>query len=651
MAPRVLGALFALVAAAAFAASIATSAWWSGPPTVDGHERTVQVVHVGLLGAQGCNPGGEGGCETIEVSDNARLTSYGVLAMHALATLFALLLAISAWRVGDGRKGLAKASLVVTILAALGAGAMIALGPEIQAGEAVVEVPLGYGLYILGGGVVSSFLASILARRIEPEPLRLKSSASSTANAAPPDIRDILRADHEGVRPSAPHMFEGAPQLRPLYDAAGVPPTPPAPFVPTRAPTPLPRAAIDVLTGKATPPPLDQRPKSPSTPPPPIQRPDAFATTMPAPSMPPRNKPVTSPPRPKPPSKAPPSPKVDLAGPTLNAPRKQPRAKTLPSGTDPGTKRPTQPPPVRSPEPQLRQSAPTLAHAVPPMPTMDNQPPPSVLPAQRAETDNDDRLAEGLRETAHVTAVEIDHEAKAKAQHARITSQRGSAPAIKSSPIKPLVPPPAKKPRVQTEEARTGQHDAIAGDITETGVEIPQPPSGNIITGEERALSTVQREVARAPTDDPFDAREVTIPPNPSPVHAPISETFPVARISELVPASVVPDEGPENTSQTQAAPEADDLMSTMQREKTPIPTLGAHEANRLSSDTPVSGTVMPGSPRAMSTASPSLPPPKNITVDTVPSGPTPACPQCESPMAWVEEHLRFYCKSCRMYF
>ena len=50
-----------------------------------------------------------------------------------------------------------------------------------------------------------------------------------------------------------------------------------------------------------------------------------------------------------------------------------------------------------------------------------------------------------------------------------------------------------------------------------------------------------------------------------------------------------------------------------------------------------------------LSTAPASLPPPKTATLPV--SGPTPACPQCESPMAWVEEHLRFYCKSCRMYF
>ena len=50
-----------------------------------------------------------------------------------------------------------------------------------------------------------------------------------------------------------------------------------------------------------------------------------------------------------------------------------------------------------------------------------------------------------------------------------------------------------------------------------------------------------------------------------------------------------------------------------------------------------------------LSTAPASLPPPRVTSVQT--NGPTPACPQCEAPMAWVEEHLRFYCKQCRMYF
>ena len=50
-----------------------------------------------------------------------------------------------------------------------------------------------------------------------------------------------------------------------------------------------------------------------------------------------------------------------------------------------------------------------------------------------------------------------------------------------------------------------------------------------------------------------------------------------------------------------------------------------------------------------ISTASEALPPPKEEK--TAHGGPQPACPQCEAPMNWVEEHLRFYCKSCRMYF
>jgi hypothetical protein len=49
-----------------------------------------------------------------------------------------------------------------------------------------------------------------------------------------------------------------------------------------------------------------------------------------------------------------------------------------------------------------------------------------------------------------------------------------------------------------------------------------------------------------------------------------------------------------------------------------------------------------------ISTAPTSLPPPPEAQTT---GGPSPACPQCEAPMSWVEEHLRFYCKSCRMYF
>ena len=75
-----------------------------------------------------------------------------------------------------------------------------------------------------------------------------------------------------------------------------------------------------------------------------------------------------------------------------------------------------------------------------------------------------------------------------------------------------------------------------------------------------------------------------------------------------------------------------------------PIPTIERQQPSAMA----LLETLPQQSP--ISTA-PELPPPKKLAAADVPTGPTPACPQCESPMAWVEEHLRFYCRDCRMYF
>jgi hypothetical protein len=99
-----------------------------------------------------------------------------------------------------------------------------------------------------------------------------------------------------------------------------------------------------------------------------------------------------------------------------------------------------------------------------------------------------------------------------------------------------------------------------------------------------------------------------------------------------------------EYTSPTRLPDSLDDDDSSS---KTPIPTL-----ERITvPQTPIvdAPADRPATKPPVSTAPTSLPPPKKIA--EVPSGPTPACPQCESPMAWVEEHLRFYCRECRMYF
>jgi hypothetical protein len=86
------------------------------------------------------------------------------------------------------------------------------------------------------------------------------------------------------------------------------------------------------------------------------------------------------------------------------------------------------------------------------------------------------------------------------------------------------------------------------------------------------------------------------------------------------------------------------------QRETTPAPT-SAPAAAAAPGPTAAASRGGPSEQPSVpiSTAPATLPPPK--TTELVTTGPTPACPQCEAPMQWVDEHLRFYCKLCRMYF
>jgi len=109
-----------------------------------------------------------------------------------------------------------------------------------------------------------------------------------------------------------------------------------------------------------------------------------------------------------------------------------------------------------------------------------------------------------------------------------------------------------------------------------------------------RPLWTKQRSVARAATEDAFDPRHTDLAGN--------SEVSLVDEADSIAPVTDVHD----------------------------VPT----DAELAAS---------------LSTAPSTLPPPSAESVAA--AGPTPACPQCDAPMAWVEEHLRFYCKQCRMYF
>jgi hypothetical protein len=113
--------------------------------------------------------------------------------------------------------------------------------------------------------------------------------------------------------------------------------------------------------------------------------------------------------------------------------------------------------------------------------------------------------------------------------------------------------------------------------------------------------------------------------------------------LDAAVEAAGTPDEPVDPTDENQRAVSASDAQSVM----TPAPVvLVAPAPAPPAMAPPARDRPIPKLP--ISTAPDSLPPPKDHKEQT---GPSPACPQCESPMAWVEEHLRFYCKSCRMYF
>src|SRR5262249_30897927 len=114
MAPRAFGALFALLAALAFAVALVggtlpkfapiptsdvTMGWWDGRPTVDGKVLERKLIKVGLVHAYGCNLG-----ETVTCDNNFDTTS-GLLELAGklelvglgLITITTIVLMLSLW--------------------------------------------------------------------------------------------------------------------------------------------------------------------------------------------------------------------------------------------------------------------------------------------------------------------------------------------------------------------------------------------------------------------------------------------------------------------------------------------------------------------------------------------------------------------------
>ncbi|MBA3498907.1 MAG: hypothetical protein H0T65_00945 [Deltaproteobacteria bacterium] len=218
-------------------------------------------------------------------------------------------------------------------------------------------------------------------------------------------------------------------------------------------------------------------------------------------------------------------------------------------------------------------------------------------------------------------------------------------PVVKAAPARPSVPMPAKPKPKPAPRAPT-----------------PRPPTR--LLAEDAAVDT---DVSQQAIDE----------------HSPATETFDTAT-NESTSFAQKPEKPVTSTMQTQSAPEdtGDDELMTAAREKVSrtdleLPTV--RPPTETSPSTPPAPDTEPPAPTAelpdqekppveseqpmepaapterastkvpISTAPDSLPPPTEKQAAA--SGPSPACPQCEAPMAWVEAHLRFYCKSCKMYF
>ncbi len=646
MAPRAFGALFALVAAMLLLASLGAGVapkvipgWWDGHPRVDGKTIERKEIHVGLLAGHGCNLGETVTCQPLPTGTLLEPIGIAELALIAvtLATLVALML--SAWAIGDRRKWLGKLVLGEAVVIAIVGGVLLVVGPQIKSTQQVA-VPIGLGMMMFWAGVGCASIASVIAMRLEREPLRLRPSVPAVrppppAPAPPPpppepvptfDFNELVREDQMRAPvpspgghlagpagplmpmglappplsplqmlpplPSAPPPmplmqapFEHAPQLRPLYDPhnAGVVPVPTQVQLPTQPPEPVSRESFNAMVG-ISPPDGPARPSSPSVPPP------AGPVRTKAASLPPPLAPM------------------------------MPNRGSRPTGA-PLSKHPT------------------IAHAVPPPPGSASLIPASVLSAMHGEP---------------VTAVEIDAEAKARSL---------GLPGM----------PPEVEPRASTDVDESAEGDPMAPTAARD--------SANTIARER--LSARELDTAPAPRDSAATIAHArvsapAIDPSPrdsaatlahSRMSAPVIDytapPFGGAAGREQVPADDPP---PVPTSPVLAparprvpAPAPRDSAATVARPRVSAPVIDPpqdlnetieHAAPPPPEPPPKAEPEPEPAIRAsqvpISTAPASLPPPR--TTEAV-AGPTPACPQCEAPMAWVEEHLRFYCPQCRMYF
>src|ERR1041384_5605832 len=197
MSSRGAGAGLALIAAAFLAVSAATPvvlpgdlALFAGHPTVDGHTLRIKDVYVGLLEAQLCNTGGDGKCSSGVEQERLgfRIAVYGELAATGLLVIAAIALAALTIKKSERRKTAAKVVQLASVLAIVGAGAMLLQGPFREA-----TIPIGIGMPLYALGVLGALIASLVAVR-SPPPLKLR-VADRGSHPAPALLREQRQAE------------------------------------------------------------------------------------------------------------------------------------------------------------------------------------------------------------------------------------------------------------------------------------------------------------------------------------------------------------------------------------------------------------------------------------------------------------------------
>lgn len=641
MSPRLAGAVIALTAAAVLAASVVGSiighgfAWWDGHPTLNGEVIKAKTVHVGPLGGTGCNTGGDDTCSRLSLSSGFTTTGYVEAGACGVLVLSSVILALLAFSDNERRKQVGVVVMVAAGATAVGAVALAVVGPHVTTAQ--VSMPIGPGMGLMAMSLIGSMIGAVLARKANP-PLTLRSSRRpadlprAVATQAPPapapapayDVASLVQQDAlrptslgpepmigrpppspggmlpgpagplgapQPAHPSASPLFSSAPQLRPLYDAA------PAQggsggFVPA------PPAAL------------------PTRAPTPIPR-DSVRNLLGMPTPPPMQVPVVRPPVVASPPQAPPErpsappttpfvrPDSALATADADGWNLDPRGPTVPAMPATLPERPvTTRGAAMPPDPGSR---PKAASIPPPRPK-----PPSIAPPMPAARGKLPSIAPPMPGAPR--SLPVPAGARTKAASVVPPPRPTPSPLAKANPTiaAAVVPPPPLANTMLPVRA-----DTEPGDLLPTvGFVQPRAPTED---GVFDARATVARDAEVAEVGDHTDASIAT--PDPD------------ASVGEHTDASIaLPPEARARSESEEAATRAVEKVSSAELHAEPAPS---------------ASTSVPKIP--VSTAPDSLPPPTEKQAAS--SGPSPACPQCEAPMAWVEEHLRFYCKSCRMYF